>query len=138
MDRTPHFEMTGDLAHYLTLGILKGKTLERCLQRVNHLHVRMARIYGDLSVGVEDPAADWDNHGVTWQWFNYGIPCFKGGLTSRTIVEETGPIHLVDDPIGCGAKLLPYLRTMATWCDNEARGVTNPELRTPFDLRPYD
>eukprot|EP01059_Diplonema_ambulator_P026481 TRINITY_DN4376_c1_g1_i1.p2 TRINITY_DN4376_c1_g1~~TRINITY_DN4376_c1_g1_i1.p2 ORF type:complete len:390 (+),score=133.15 TRINITY_DN4376_c1_g1_i1:2070-3239(+) len=136
LDKTS-FEMNGDLAHYITLGLRSGASLERTLATINHMHVRMARMYGDISVGPENPERDWDDRGVTWTHFNYAIPAMKGGLSSRVLVEETGPIHEVSDPLTAGAKLLPLLRAMAKWCDNEARGHPNPSLVSPSDLRPF-
>ena len=62
--RAPHFEVTGDLSHYIYRGIVKGQGLEVVLARVGHMHQRMARAHGDLSADVKDGqtwAEDWDN-----------------------------------------------------------------------------
>jgi hypothetical protein len=55
----------------------------------------MAREHGDLSADVEDPEKDWTEKGVTYQAFEAMKPAFAGGLSSRCIVGESGPMHLV-------------------------------------------
>lgn len=55
----------------------------------------MAREHGDLSADVEDPEKDWAEKGVTYQAFEAMKPAFAGGLSSRCIVGESGPMHLV-------------------------------------------
>ena len=130
-------ELNGDLAHYITLGIRGGRSFERTMAAVSHIHARMARVYGDLSVGPEDPERDWLDRGVTWSFFNYARPAMRGGLTSRVIVEETGPAFEVADAIGAGARLVPLMRALAAWCDNEAAGRPNPALDTPGCLNPW-
>ena len=55
----------------------------------------MAREHGDLSADVEDPEKDWADKGVTYQAFQAMKPAFVGGLSSRCIVGESGPMHLV-------------------------------------------
>lgn len=70
--------------------------------------VRQARQYGDLSANVEDPAADWDAGGPTWDAFSFSMPGLKGGLSSRVICGESGPMHLVS------VTPLPVLDTAAS------------------------
>ena len=55
------------------------------LDKIGHMHQRMCRQHGDLSANVRDndPAADWDAKGVTWQAFEYAKPALAGGLSSR-------------------------------------------------------
>ena len=60
-----------------------------------HTHQRMAREHGDLSADVVDPEKDWAEKGVTYQAFEAMKPAFAGGLSSRCIVGESGPMHLV-------------------------------------------
>ena len=109
------------------------------------MHQRMCRQHGDLSANVldDDPAADWDARGVTWQAFEYAKPALAGGLSSRcvqhlprgtgvgdqlaiavdtelrrsVIMGESGPIHLVQDALGLDAKLVPLWRAMARYAD---------------------
>eukprot|EP01052_Picozoa_sp_SAG31_P011585 SAG31_NODE_658_length_13104_cov_4.409919_16_plen_85_part_00 len=47
------------------------------------------------------------------------LPAFKGGLSSRTIVGESGPIHLVKSSLETDAKLMPLYRYMCAHCDRE-------------------
>jgi len=77
----------------------------------------MARQHGDLSTDVPDPAKDWEEKGVTFQAFEYAKPALVGGLSSRVIMGESGPIHLVKDALGLDAKLVPLWREMARYAD---------------------
>ena len=111
------------------------------------MHQRMCRQHGDLSANVlnDDPAADWDAKGVTWQAFEYAKPALAGGLSSRcvqpqlrsigasspaagccplkpvlcgsVIMGESGPLHMVKDALGLDAKLVPLWRAMARYAD---------------------
>ncbi len=129
-------ELNGDMSHYLARGFVRGPQVERILKHVQHSHVRMARQYGDLSVVVEDPAADWGNKGVTWQMFQYMTTALKGGFTSRCIVGETGPMHLVKDTLTQDAALVPLYRAMARYADASAQGI-NIKVSDPSDLKPW-
>ena len=94
MSKTP-FELNGDLSHYICRGMMKGPFVDRIISGMEHTHVRMARVYGDLSINVEDPAADWtDPEGVTKMYWEFTKKGFQNGLSSRTIVGESGPFHL--------------------------------------------
>ena len=85
------FELNGDLSHYICRGMLKGPYVERILNKMEHTHVRMARVYGDVSVNVEDPVSDWnDPNGVTRTYWDFAKKGFNGGLSSRVIVGESG------------------------------------------------
>ena len=118
MDACPtYFEVNADISHYVYRGIKKGNALAKILARVGarqnfssqarelpedrpwcdagHTHQRMAREHGDLSADVEDPEKDWTDKGVTYQAFEAMKPAFAGGLSSRCIVGESGPMHLV-------------------------------------------
>ncbi|MDA1142300.1 MAG: TIM barrel protein [Planctomycetota bacterium] len=129
-------EVTGDLSHYLYRGITKGKHLEAILKHMGHTHVRMCRTHGDLSADVPCPQADWESRGVTWQGFQIMKAGLKGGLSSRTIVGESGPMHLVKDTLGLDQKLVPLYRAMATYADNQANGI-DQKVEEPGDLRPW-
>ena len=59
------------------------------------MHARMARQHGDLSADVPDPVADWEAKGVTYQSFEYYKPALENGLSSRTIMGESGPSKMV-------------------------------------------
>src|SRR5690606_3403510 len=98
-------ELNGDMSHFLARGYMRGPHVERSMAHLGHTHVRMARMYGDLSAVVEDPAADWANSGVTWQMFDFMKAGLEGGLSSRTISGETGPMHLVKDTLTQDAAL---------------------------------
>ncbi|MDX1682111.1 MAG: TIM barrel protein [Phycisphaeraceae bacterium] len=129
-------ELTGDLSHLQIRGMLRGAHVEKILAHTGHTHVRMARRYGDLSAGVDDPAADWADRGVTWQMFQLMTGALAGGLSSRTLSGETGPIHLVSDPLTQDAKLVPLYRAMARYADASAQGI-GMNVDDPEDLRPW-
>ena len=76
------FELNGDLSHYLYRSINQGEGLRRVLSLVGHTHQRMARQHGDLSADVDDPVADWEAEGVTYQAFEYSKPALAGGLSA--------------------------------------------------------
>lgn len=129
-------EVTGDLSHYLYRAFTKGKYVKAILARMGHTHVRMCRTHGDLSANVPDPKADWDAQGVTFQMFQFMKEGLAGGLSSRTIVGESGPMHLVTDTLTLDASLMPLYRAMAHYADNQALGIVQ-EVRTPQDLKPW-
>jgi sugar phosphate isomerase/epimerase len=89
-------ELTGDLSHYIYRGIAKGAGLGRILGAVGHMHQRMARAHGDLSADVPEPAAAWADPAspprLAWAMAGRAL---RGGLSSRAIMGETGPINLV-------------------------------------------
>jgi sugar phosphate isomerase/epimerase len=129
-------ELTGDLSHLLARGFTRGKYVDRALAHMGHTHVRLARRYGDLSAVVTDPRADWDAKGMTWQLFQLMKPGLTGGLSSRTISGETGPMHLVTDTLTQDAALVPLYRAMARYADASAQGITL-RVDEPADLRPW-
>jgi hypothetical protein len=111
MDRCRvHFETNGDLSHYVYRGLRSSgpgsEDIGRILARMGHTHQRMARPFGDLSAVVEDPAEDWDQAGLTWAAFEFSLPGLRGGLSSRVVCGESGPMHLVTDPMTQDAKLV--------------------------------
>ena len=119
LSETP-FEINGDLSHYICRGMMKGPFVDRIRNGMEHTHIRMARIYGDLSVNVEDPVADWeDPEGVTRTYWEFTKRGFQNGLSSRVIVGESGPMHLVDDPLKQDQRMVPLLRAMARYCDQQ-------------------
>merc|ERR1712062_286525 len=100
--------------------MMKGPFVDRIIREMQHTHVRMARVYGDLSVNVEDPVTDWnDPEGVTQTYWKFTKKGFENGLSSRVIVGESGPMHLVDDPLGQDQRMVPLLRAMARYCDEQ-------------------
>jgi sugar phosphate isomerase/epimerase len=129
-------ELNGDLSHLLARGITKGKSVEKMLKLMGHTHVRMARQYGDLSAVVENPRADWDAKGATWQLFQLMRGGLAGGLSSRTIAGETGPMHLVKDTLTQDASLVPLYRAMARYADASAQGIAL-KVEDPGDLKPW-
>ena len=129
-------ELNGDLSHLLYRSITQGKYVEKILEHVSHTHVRMARKHGDLSAVVEDPKADWEQRGVTWQMFKLMQPALARGLSSRAIVGETGPMHLVTDSLTQDAVLVPLYRAMARYADAGAQGMTM-SVNSPEDLKPW-
>ena len=90
------------------------------------MHARMARQHGDLSADVPDPVADWEAKGVTYQSFEYYKPALEGGLSSRVIVGESGPMHLVTDSLTLDAKLVPLWRAMAEYADAHSGAGAGP------------
>lgn len=129
-------EVNGDISHLLARGFTRGKYVERILGNMGHTHVRMARQYGDLSAAVEDPKADWQAEGVTWQMFRFMLAGLKGGLSSRTVSGETGPMHLVRKTLDQDAALVPLYRAMARYADMSAQGMTM-KVEKPDDLQPW-
>lgn len=129
-------ELNGDMSHFIARGFMHGPYVEKVLDYMGHTHVRMARQYGDLSAGVDDPAADWDAAGVTWQMFAFMKRGLHGGLSSRTIAGETGPMHLVTDTLTQDAALVPLYRAMARYADASAQGI-ELKVDSPADLRPW-
>ena len=52
-----------------------------------------------LTAVVDDPAQDWDDGGMTFRAFEFSKPGLRGGLSSRVICGESGPMHLQTDPM---------------------------------------
>jgi sugar phosphate isomerase/epimerase len=129
-------ELNGDLSHYLFRNFTKGKQVDRILGHMGHTHVRMARTYGDLSAEVNDPKADWESKGVTWNLFQFMKRGMKKGLSSRTISGETGPIMDVKNSLTQDASLVPVYRAMARYADACAQGL-NIKVDEPADLKPW-
>ena len=129
------FEINGDLSHYLARGMLNGTYIDKILSRVEHTHVRMCRVYGDLSAEVDDPIKDWNNNGITKQYWNFTKKAFNNGLTSRVIIGESGPWQLVNDALNEDKKILPLLRQMAKYCDEQTRVDTlDKQDYNPFNM----
>ena len=105
------------------------------------MHQRMARRFGDLSVEVPDPAADWDGNGVTRQAWDMSCRALvHGGLSSRTICGEAGPIHLVRDALSTDASLVPLWRKLARFADAQAKrsaGVASEGGDGDLDANPF-
>ena len=140
-------EVNGDLSHYLYRDITRGKWLKAIYENMGHTHVRVCRIHGDLAADVPDPSADWVSRnavgefdGLTWKLFKMMMLGLAGGLSSRTIVGESGSSHLVDSGLDLDAKLVPLLRAMACYADSEAQGihlkVEMPDAFNPW-IRPF-
>jgi sugar phosphate isomerase/epimerase len=129
-------ELNGDMSHYLFRGYTKGPNVARVIDSLGHAHLRLAKSLGDLSAWIEDPKADWQSKGVTWQLFQFMLPALRKGLSSRTLVGETGPVHAVADPLTLDAKLLPLWRSMARVADAGAQGITI-KVDEPGDLKPW-
>lgn len=129
-------EVNGDLSHYLYRNIQQGPDLAALKRRVEHTHQRLCRPHGDLSADVADPQSDWQNDGLTWQAFEYTKPCLLGGLSSRVIAGESGPAHLVQDPLTLDAKLVPLYRLMAKYADASAQGQPMT-VDQPTDAQPF-
>ena len=96
----------------------------------------MARHYGDLSAQVSDPKADWEQSGLTWQMFSLMKPALENGFSSRAIVGESGPMHLVVDTLTQDALLVPLYRAMARYADAASQGI-ELKVNSPDDLRPW-
>jgi sugar phosphate isomerase/epimerase len=129
-------ELNGDMSHFLSRGFTKGKHVRKIQDALGHTHVRMARMYGDLSAAVDDPKADWESKGVTWQLFQFMKPSLAKGLSSRTISGETGPMHLVKNALAQDATLVPLYRAMARFADAGAQGIA-VKVDEPGDLKPW-
>ena len=128
MGRGPAFEVTADLSHYIHRGITAGTGLEMVLSRVGHMHQRMAQTHGDLSADVSDPVVDWqDPNGATRQAWDMAKRALRGGLSSRCIMGETGPMNNVAGTrtLDLDASLVPLYRLMANYADEEVSAI-NP------------
>ena len=129
-------ELNGDMSHYLYRNITRGEYVDTVFKHIGHTHVRMARVHGDISAEVEDPKADWQQGGVTWEAFKFMKPALESGLSSRSIVGETGPMHLVKDSLTQDAALIGLYRAMARYADASAQGIAM-KVDSPDDLRPW-
>jgi sugar phosphate isomerase/epimerase len=129
-------ETNGDLSHYIYRNFKNNtKDMNEILERMGHTHQRMCRGYGDLSANVDNTYDDWKGYGVTWKAFDFSKPGLKGGLSSRVICGESGPMHGVNDPLTLDAKLVPLYRMMARWADASANGIDldiQPTKYNPF------
>merc|ERR1712050_7155 len=116
-------EVNGDLSHYIYRGFLKGAAVDAILERVNHMHIRMARIHGDLSAEVLDVEEDLKQGGPTSAALKMvervaALQKSKwAGLSSRTLCGETGAICLVQDTITHDERMVPLMRKMAQTLD---------------------
>ena len=88
---------------------------------------------------VEDPQADWDAGGPTWDAFVFALPGLRGGLSSRVICGESGPMHLQTDPLTQDAKLVKLWRAMARVADESAAQGRDPvpQYASPDYLDPW-
>lgn len=137
MERSRPFEINGDFSHYICRGMLNGSAIDKIRAKIGHTHQRMARIYGDLSCNVLNPNLDWNNAGVTYQAFTFLQPALKGGLSSRCIVGEAGPIHQVKDPLSQDRRMIPLFRAMASIANEEAKGQRISLITSPSDIKPF-
>lgn len=90
------------------------------------MQVRMARRFGDLSAEVVNPHADWEARGLTYQMWQASCRALRGGLTSRVIGGESGPIHLVTTSLDQDARMVPLLRLLARTADAMAQLAEPP------------
>ena len=63
---------------------------------------------------------DWASGGLTRQAYDYALPAIRGGLSSRWVLGETGPMHLVTDALSLDRSLLPLWRKIAAAADASA------------------
>jgi sugar phosphate isomerase/epimerase len=131
------FETNGDLSHYIYRNFRNDTAwMKKILGRMGHTHQRMCRNYGDLSVNVPDPHGDWSARGVTWTAFQWSRPGLEGGLSSRVICGESGPMHQVSDPLTVDASLVPLYRMMAAFADASSEGKS-VAVDAPDDWDPW-
>lgn len=125
------FEINGDLSHYIFRSFRNDfPEMKRILKRMGHTHQRLCRQFGDLSINIKDLNQDWLNRGATWQAFQFTKPGLIGGLSSRVICGESGPMHEVKDPLTLDAMLVPFYKFLCKYADssvkNEPINVNNP------------
>jgi len=127
-------ELNGDLSHYIFRGIKQGQLLDRILDRVGHTHQRLAKHYGDLSADVRDLRGDWKQKGLTYDAWKMFKRATVQGLSSRTIVGETGALHLVDGPrsLQLDAQLVPLWRMFARHADAMVAADDRGQSNNPF------
>ena len=131
------FETNGDLSHYIYRNFRNDSTwMKKILGRMGHTHQRLCRNDGDLSVNVPDPQKDWGARGVTWTAFQFSKPGFEGGLSSRVVCGESGPMHQVSDPLTVDASLVPLYRMMAAYADASSKGM-GVSVDSPEDWDPW-
>lgn len=66
-------------------------------------------------------AADWKGGGLTKQAYDYVQPAIEGGLSSRWVLGETGPMYGVTDALTLDQKLIPLWRKIAAAADEQVR-----------------
>ncbi len=133
--RIPNVEVNGDVSHYIYRAFRPdAPDVARILSKMGHTHQRLARAHGDLSADCKKPKKDWKERGLTWQAFHFSKAGLEGGLSSRVICGESGPMHGVDDPLTLDAKLVPLYRFMASYADASAKGKA-PNIQSPDDVK---
>ena len=76
----------------------------------------------------QDVAADWASGGLTKQAYDFAQPAIKGGLSSRWVLGETGPMHGVKDALTLDRKLIPLWRKIAAAADEQVGQVQLPAV----------
>ena len=130
-----HVEVNGDLSHYLYRGMRPdAPDIKQILSSMGHTHQRLAKVHGDLSANVKNPKKDWKRRGLTWNAFCFSKAGLDGGLSSRVVAGESGPMHDVDDPLTLDAKLVPLYKFMAAYADASVEGGA-PDIQSPKDVK---
>ena len=78
---------------------------------------------------------DWASGGLTRQAYDYALPAIRGGLSSRWVLGETGPMHLVTDALSLDRSLLPLWRKIATAADASAGSSVRDPQQQPNPWR---
>lgn len=135
-------EINGDLSHYIYRNMRNDTDdMKEILGRMGHTHQRMCKPYGDLSANVPDPRADWNSRGLTWKAFQFSKMGLRGGLSSRVIAGESGPMHdgewntLNDDLTSCAMHVLIFLTSsfsLLFLC------LPTDSLRSPHGTSPFE
>lgn len=136
-----YFEVNFDVSHYAYRCISTGRYLNRILGRVGHTHQRMCRGFGDLSADIAngDVKSDWEQKGLTyaaWQAMATALSQERG-LSSRTIVGETGPWMHVRNAMAQDASLVPLYRLMAAKADEHAGIADKDASKTSECANPF-
>ena len=79
---------------------------------------------------------DWASGGLTRQAYDYALPAIRGGLSSRWVLGETGPMHLVTDALSLDRSLLPLWRKIAAAADASAGSSVRSDVRGPSAAAP--
>ena len=85
-----------------------------------YLQVRCFQVHGDYSAETKEPFEDFAAGGPTREQWNFIRR--TGPLTSRTVCSEAGGVHLVQDPLGQDARMVPLLRAIASEKDGDTKG----------------
>ena len=84
----------------------------------------------------QDVALDWTNGGLTKQAYDFAKPAIKGGLSSRWVLGETGPMYGVKDALTLDRKLIPLWQKIAAAADEQVES-SSPSSNEDMHANPW-